>query len=115
MSYNLSFMLSLFFLIPMLLFSGDLVCIQSIQNHLDSFALTVAYEISMEGEISQEIEELVSNELGAEIYCVDNCRGGHFGDTVTFVLAKEYTPFIMSDKPMKISVRRTAVIGYYMG
>ena len=36
-----------------------------------------------------------------------------YGDEVTYVIAKDYHPLIMSNKDMKVSLKRTTVIGYY--
>lgn len=112
MSYEMGMLLSFFFLTQVLLFSGDLAAVQSIHNLLDATALTAGHRISIEGEITEEIRSFCLEEAGAEISYVQPPTG-KLGDYVVFQLMREYQPLVISNKPMAITVRRTAVVGYY--
>ena len=114
MSYKFGLLLSMFFLIQVFLYSGDLACIQSIHSQLDAVALTAAYQISMQGLISDSIRDFVASEAKAEIYYVDASQAKKgYGDTVSFYVTRNYIPFVISNEAITITVRRSAVIGYF--
>ena len=114
MSYKFGLLLSMFFLIQVFLFSGDLACIQSIHSQLDAVALTASYQISMQGAITDGIRSFVFQECGADIYYVDQKEEGKaYGEAISFYVSKKYLPFIISSEAIVVTVRRTAVIGYF--
>lgn len=114
MSYKFGLLLSMFFLIQVFLYSGDLACVQSIHSQLDAIALTASYQISIQGEINEAIEELVYREAGAKIYYVDEEQSHKsYGESISFYVSRDYLPFVLSDKAIAITVRRTAVICYF--
>lgn len=112
MSSNMGLLLSFLILIPMLLFCGDLACLSSIHNELDALSLTVSYQISASGGLTDEIKEFVNTEAGASIKTEGDTSGLKFGDALSFVIMKEYNSFIISSEPMMVTVQRTAIIGY---
>ncbi len=115
MSHNASILLSFAFLILVMLMMGDLFVAQALYYTLDSMAVTASYRISMDGGITSELRELVRRETGGEIYYVETNPTLSFGSIVAFRITKEFTPFVMSEDPMTVTVRRTAVIGYISG
>lgn len=112
MSYKLAFLLSFLFMIQVLLFSGDLAALEAIHNELDAVGLTVGYQISMIGSITPAIKEFVFQEAHAEIRCVSGCSS-QMGEALSFELSRRYEPIIISKNEMTITVRRTAIIGYF--
>ena len=111
MSYKLALILSVPFLMMMFLFMGDLMNISILKSHLDSLAVTISYRISYEGRLSDGTKELASS-TGVNV----NVQGDEtpkIGDTVIFVLEKEYQPLIMVNGPMTLRLTRSAVVGYY--
>ena len=115
MSHNAAMILSMAFLIAVTLMMGDLFSAQAIYYALDSMAVTASYRISMEGGISAELEDLVEEETGGQIYYVDPSPNLSFGSVIAFRIERQYIPFVMSKDPLTIAVRRTAVIGYIAG
>lgn len=95
-----------------LLFTGDLAFVQAIHGELDAVALSAGYQISMNGKLTAEIKEFVLKEAGAEI-SVEEPYEGRLGESLNFVVSKTYQSLIISSEPLVISVRRSAVIGYY--
>lgn len=100
-------------MVQVLLFSGDLACLEAIHSELDAVALTVGYQISMTGSITSSIREFVYAEAHAEIHCVSSCSP-QMGEAMSFILARSYQPIIISKQEMTITVRRTAIIGYFL-
>lgn len=113
MSYKLGLLLSITFLMSILLLFGDLLNVSIIQNSLHSLSLVFSYRIQKEARITTELTSLVHS-YGAT-YTVET--GGRtafrIGETITYRLSKDYTPFIMRKGTMHVTVRRSAVIGYY--
>lgn len=111
MAYKLSLMLSFLFLMFVFLTAGDLVCVSHINSGLNNLAVTIGYRIAKEGQISEQTETLVSD-YGASIR-LPYAASFRIGESVTFVLSKEYKPLIMSKNTMVISVKHVAIVGYY--
>lgn len=115
MSSNIGTLLSIYFVIIIMMFSGDLACLSAVHNQLDSVALTAGYQISMHGAIDESIENFVYQEAKAYIRCLGNqCSHLRLGDSMEFEVYRGYTPFVISSQPITVTVRRTAIIGYYV-
>ena len=114
MSYKLGLLLSISFMMAVLLLSGDLINVSIIKNSLNALGLTVSYRIAAEGHISSALLRLVDS-YGASFTLEDGERQSmRIGDTVTYSLSKDYDPFVLKKGVMNITVRRSAVIGYYI-
>ena len=113
MSYKLGLLLSLAFVMAVLLLAGDLMNVVIIKNSPDALSLTVSYRIAQEGTISEGTKSLISS-YGARYRLEDGERTSfRIGDTVTYFLEKDYSPFVLGKDIRQVSVRRSAVIGYY--
>lgn len=111
MSSKLGLVLSMIFVTMFFAFGLDLVCIQFIYNDLDAKSIAISYKISEYGTINQSFVENIEQTFKVDFYCTSNCSP-IFGDTVTYVIAKEYKPLIIKKESMTISIERNAVIGY---
>ncbi|MCH3909925.1 MAG: hypothetical protein LKF75_02990 [Bacilli bacterium] len=111
MAYKLGFLLSLFFVVQVMAYAGDLTLIQGINSLLDATSLTAARQISHNSGITDEIINLVKTEAKADIVAVSDTTP-KVGDVFIFKIYREYKPLIISDSPMVISVTRSTVIGY---
>ena len=94
------------------LFAGDLICLQFLYSELDAKSTTISYLISAHGGLDETFIDSLENKYQIDFVTADN-YSPLFGDEVTYVIATEYKPLIMSNKKMTISVKRTTVIGYY--
>ena len=92
-------------------FGLDLICIQFIYNDLDAKSVAISYKISEYGTINDSLKQNIEETFKVDFYCTGNCAP-MFGDTVTYVIAKEYRPLIIKQDIMTISIERNAVIGY---
>jgi hypothetical protein len=111
MSSKLGLVLSMIFVTMFFAFGLDLVCIQFIYNDLDAKSIAISYKISEYGTINQSFVKNIEQTFKVDFYCTGNCSP-IFGDTVTYVIAKEYKPLIIKKESMTISIERNAVIGY---
>ena len=112
MSYKISFILSMVFVCLFFLFSGDMISLQFIYSDLDAKSVTISYLISDHGTLDENFINYVEEKYDVYFAYIDNYHP-LFGDEVTYVIAKEYKPLVMSKDIMTISIKRTTVIGYY--
>ena len=92
-------------------FGLDLICIQFIYNDLDAKSVAISYKISQYGTINETFKQNIEETFHVTFTCTNNCSP-MFGDTVTYVISKEYKPMMIKQDTMTISVERNAVIGY---
>ena len=112
MSYKISFILSMIFVCMFFLFSGDMISLQFIYSDLDAKSVTISYLISDHGSLDENFINYIENKYDIDFVYADN-YAPLFGDEVTYVIAKEYKPLMMSKDIMTISISRTTIIGYY--
>ncbi len=112
MSYKISFILSMVFVMMFFLFAGDLISLQFIYSDLDAKSVTISYLISEHGILDEPFIESIENKYKVDFVTADNYTP-LFGDEVTYVIAKQYKPLVMAKDTMTISISRTTVIGYY--
>lgn len=104
--------MSLLFAIQILILGSDIFSVQLVHSELDALALTVGHSISQSGRLSQELYDYVASYTSTELVCLLNCQP-RFGDTVTFIVQRQYDPLILSDQTLLIRVKRSTVVGYY--
>lgn len=112
MSYKVSFILSMIFVVMYFMFAGDMISLQFIYSDLDAKSVTISYLISENGTIDDNFINYVEEKYEIDFISVDN-DSPLFGDEVTYVIAKNYKPLMMSKDIMTVSIKRTTVIGYY--
>ena len=111
MSSKLGLVLSMIFVTMFFAFGLDLICIQFIYNDLDAKSVAISYKISQYGTVNNTLKRNIEETFKVEFTCKSNCSP-MFGDTVTYVISKQYKPMMISKDTMTISVERNAVIGY---
>ena len=111
MSSKLGLVLSMIFVTMFFAFGLDLICIQFIYNDLDAKSVAISYKISQYGTVNNTLKRNIEETFKVEFTCTSNCSP-MFGDTVTYVISKQYKPMMISKDTMTISVERNAVIGY---
>ena len=94
------------------LFSGDMISLQFIYSDLDAKSVTISYLISDHGALDENFINYVEDKYDVYFVSIDNYQP-LFGDEVTYVIAKDYQPLMMSKDIMTVSIKRTTVIGYY--
>ena len=92
-------------------FGLDLISIQFLYNDLDAKSVAISYKISQYGTVNESLKQNIEETFNVTFRCTSNCSP-MFGDTVTYVISKEYKPMIIQKDTMTISVERNAIIGY---
>lgn len=111
MAYKWSMLLSLIFVFQLLLMSGDIATTQVIHGHMMAVATQISHDISLKGSIQPELLGWVESKQ-MTMTCLSGCSP-LFGDTLTFQLTQTFTPLIISNQPIEVSVIRYAIIGLY--
>lgn len=112
MAYKMGFILSLLFVAQLFIFASDLISIQMIYTNLDAVSVTAANLISTRGGIDEEITNIVFNQSGGTIEAIGD-ETPMLGSVYEFKISREYNPWVMSNKPIDITIIRSVVIGYY--
>ena len=112
MSSKLGLMLSLIFVALFVAFGIDMINVQFAYSTLDSKCVAISYRIAKHGTLDNAFIANIENEFDVEFQCTGNCSP-LFGDIVTYQVSTYVTAIIISDSAMKISIERTAIIGYY--
>lgn len=112
MSSKLAFILSFGFIVLMFCFSGDLLAVQIIHSDLEAIAVTVGHEISFAGTLTQNIVDSVQKD--GKTFIVSHSEDGvKMGEAYHYEIYRYYDPLFMDSKPLCISIKRSAVIGYF--
>ncbi len=111
MSNILGLLLSFVLIFPTILYGVDLFAVNSIKIALESQATTIGYQISKQGGLRENlIAELSEQQIS--VNCLGECNYINVGQTLTFQLTKYYTPILISQEKIAISVTRTTIVGY---
>lgn len=101
------------FLATLFVFTGDLISIQIIYTNLDAVSVVAGNLISIRGGIDQEIVNMVYEQSGGSIVALGD-ETPMLGAVYEYKISRDFTPWVMSNNPMEISVTRSVVIGYYV-
>ena len=112
MSYKVSFILSMVFIVMFFLLAGDMMSLQYIYADLDAKSVNISYLISKHGSLDEPFINYIENKYHVDFVTADN-YSPLYGDEVTYVICQIYHPLIMSNEDIKVSLQRTAIIGYY--
>lgn len=112
MSYKISLILSMIFVALFFLFGIDLISIQFAFSSLDSQSINVSYLISNHGTIDEDFINHVETRFDLDFTCLSNCNP-QFGDIVEYTLSRQINTLVITKGPMDITIKRSAVIGYY--
>ncbi len=111
MGSKLALIIGFGFIIMALCYAGDLIAIQVIHSQLDAISLTVSQHISYYGTLVQKTIDFV--EKDGKTHIVSLSGPVQIGEVYEYRLYREYDPLFMGDEVMEISIRRSAVVGYY--
>ncbi len=113
MAYKIGLILSMLFIAQLFVFAGDLTSIQIIYTNLDAVSVVAGNLISSRGGLDDEIVNLVYEQSGGSIEAIGD-ETPMLGSIYEYKISREFTPWVISNNPMVISVTRSVVIGYYI-
>lgn len=112
MSSKLGLILSMLFVAMFFLFGVDLICVQYVFSDLDAKSISISYMISQHGGLDTFLVNKIEETYKVDFKCLSNCNP-KFGDIVEYQISKDYSPLIISNKDMHITVYRSTAIGFY--
>lgn len=111
MASKLGVILSLIFFALAMFIGADVLRLQFIHSALDAFSLSIGEKIAVEGRITSSMVKMAEEKYGASLVQVSE-GSPMVGEFFEFKLSVEYTPVIISQGVMTISVTRMVLIGY---
>lgn len=112
MSYKIGLILSMVFVALFFLFGADLISLQSAYSTLDAKANNIAYIISRNGRIDNEFISYIEATFKVDMTC-DELLSPTFGEQVVFDVSSNYSPLVIGQEDMVITIKRMTIIGFY--
>lgn len=112
MSYKIGLLLSMIFVALFFLFGADLISLQSTYSILDSKANNISYLISRNGVITTDFIYYIETTFSVEIECPLN-SSPYFGEKIYYRISTEFTPMVISQEKITISIERMTIVGFY--
>ena len=112
MSSKLGVFLSSLFVIVAFLFSFDIINVQFLYADLDAKSVNITYLISRAPKLDRVFWSDVGERYGVTISCNKN-GATTFGEEIDFELSDSFHPLIMSKENVTVSIKRTAIVGYF--
>ncbi|MCI6788277.1 MAG: hypothetical protein MR606_00195 [Mollicutes bacterium] len=117
MGNKLAFILSIYMILMTFLLGTDIVLIQTSYSNLDSLSQIISYQISNYGideygNIDEGLIKFAKEQGNANLTRGETSERTYIeGDLYPYFLTKEYKAILLSSSPIKISIKRYAVIG----
>ena len=112
MSYKIGLLLSMIFVALFFLFGADLISLQSAYSMLDAKANNISYIISRTGKIDNDFISYIETTFKVDFICDINLAP-EFGEKISYEITTTYSPLVISDSEMLISVKRMTIVGFY--
>lgn len=90
----------------------DTITIQYAYSDLDAKSVTISYLIAEHGNLEDSFIKNIEESYNVKFQCISNCSP-LFGDSVEYIISTDIKPIIVSKETMEISLKRTAIIGFY--
>ncbi len=112
MSSKLGLILSLIFVALFFAFGVDLLAVQNGYTNLMYTANDIAYTIAKNGKLDEALILGFKKQFKVDFECVSNCAGAK-GELVVFIISKDVEVALISNRPITLSIKRSAIFGYY--
>ncbi len=112
MSYKVGLILSTVFIVLFFLLGMDMLTIQFAFSDLDSKSTAIAYSIAEHGLIDEDFKSFIEQKYNVEMSNISN-QYPLFGEEVDYTLSRSVKTMLVSNGNMNISIKRSAIIGYF--
>ena len=112
MSSKIGTILSMLFVALFFVFAMDMISLQYLYTELDAKGVSVAYYIAKTSRTDEEFADYLSRKYSVIVTIPQN-QSHDYGDIVDFYIQSEFSPLVISNDSMSVSLKRSAVIGYY--
>ena len=111
MSYKLSLIISMVFVVFFSLFAVDLIMIQNSYSLLDSKSINISYFLAKHGDVTSDSINYIERVYKVDFTLISDLNPA-FGDDIIYNLSTTYKPFVLG-KEINITIQRMTVVGYY--
>lgn len=111
MGSKLGTILSLFFFALALFMGTDFLRIQFLHSELDAFSLSIGDQIAFTGKITDSMREMAKDRYNATINQLTSGTP-RVGDFLEYEVSASYTPVVISNRVMTVTITRMVLIGY---
>lgn len=111
MSYKLSLIISMIFVVYFSVFAADLLIIQNAYTLLDSKSINISYYLSRTGDVSNDSINYIERWYDVEFTLKSSSRPA-FGDDIIYNLSTSVKTLTMGNS-VEIAIRRMTVVGYF--
>ena len=111
MSYKLSLIISMVFVVFFTLFSADLIAIQNSYSLLDSKSINISYFLAKNGDVSSNAINYIERTYNVNFALISD-QTPAFGDDIIYNLSTKCKTFVVGDN-LEITIQRIAVVGYF--
>ena len=111
MSYKLSLILSMVFVVLFSFFAIDLLMIQNTYSLLDSKAINISYYLAKNGDVSPSTQNYIERTYNIKFTLVSS-QNPAFGDDIIYNISTTYNPVVIGES-FDITIQRMTVVGYF--
>jgi len=111
MSYKISMMISMVFVVLFSFFAVDMLMIQNSFSLLDSKSVNISYFLAKNGDISSDVIDYIESYYQVNFELLSDSHPS-FGDNIIYNLSTTYHPFVIG-YDLEIKIQRMTVVGYF--
>lgn len=111
MSYKLSLIISMVFVIFFSFFAIDLIAIQNTYSLLDSKSINISYFLARNGDVSVEALSYIERVYDVKFKLISSSNPA-FGDDIIYNISTTYKPIVLGDE-FTLTIQRMTVVGYF--
>lgn len=111
MSYKISMMISMVFVVFFSLFAVDMLVIQNTYSLLDAKSINISYYLAKNGDVSENSINYIERLYKVNFELVSDINPA-FGDNIIYNLSTTVHPFVLNHD-LDIKIQRMTVVGYY--
>ncbi len=111
MSYKLSLMISMVFVVFFSFFAIDLLSIQNTYSLLDAKSINISYFLARNGDVSYQARDYIERVYQVKFKLI-SASNPAFGDDIIYNISTTYKSFVIGNT-FDITIQRMTVVGYY--
>ena len=111
MSYKLSLILSMVFVVFFSFFAIDLLMIQNTYSLLDSKSINISYYLAKNGDVGSSTQNYIERTYNVKFTLVSS-QNPAFGDDIIYNISTTYKPVVIGES-FDITIQRMTVVGYF--
>ena len=110
MSYKLSLIISMAFVVFFSFFAIDLLAIQNTYSLLDAKSINISYFLAKKGDVSAATRDYIERVFDVKFKLISGSNPA-FGDDIIYNISTTYKSFVIGNT-FDITIQRMTVVGY---